>query len=280
MPFTASWNQKTLAGDLAKMRDRAGYSLRDVAETLAGFSIAKLSRVENGRSRIEPTDVRKLAEHYGADEETIQRLCAMARDSVTDAWWTQYDRWLNPTFVEFLSCEAEAVRAWTVQAVYMPGLLQAREYIAHVLTTVPLQDPDRADAEIEVRVRRQQRLTEAEPLEFHALIGESALHWEFGGPGVLLAQLHHLRQVAELENVHVKVVSFKRPGALYSLDFFEFARDGAAIAFDENQWGTPIHELPLEVRQARREIERLESVALGKDESLKIIEQRIREVQP
>jgi hypothetical protein len=48
--------------------------------------------------------------------------------------------------------------------------------------------------------------------------------------------------------------------------------------FSETQWGTPFTEDPIELRQARREIERLEAAALSESESSEMIERRIREL--
>ena len=96
MPFTASWMQKALADELSRLRKERGYSVRDVAER-TGWSIAKISRGENGVSKISPIDVRKLAELYEVADPDAVRLCEMARDSVSDAWWRRYERWLNPS---------------------------------------------------------------------------------------------------------------------------------------------------------------------------------------
>lgn len=49
--------------------------------------------------------------------------------------------------------------------------------------------------------------------------------------------------------------------------------------FSEAQWGTPFTEDPIEIRQSRREIQRLEEVALSEAESIKVIQRRIRELE-
>ena len=278
MPFTASWTQKALADELSRLRKERGLSVRDVAER-TGWSIAKISRGENGISKMNPLDVRRLGALYELGEPDVDRLCEMARDSIADAWWKRYERWLTPTFAEFLAYEADAARAWSVQTMFVPGLLQTAEYIKALLSIGPVRDPDRNDADFEVRVRRQRRLEEPEPIELRALIGESVLHWQFGGGDVMCRQLTFLcNAAAERENVSVRVIPFSRPIPIYPVDLFESGGDGPAVVFSETQWGTPFTEDPIEIRQSRREIRRLEQAALSEAESIQVIQQRIREL--
>lgn len=278
MPFTASWTQRALADELARLRRERGLSVRDVAER-TGWSIAKISRGENGISKLNPLDVRRLGELYEVGEPEADRLCEMARDSIADAWWKRYDRWLTPTFAEFLAYEADAARAWSVQTMFIPGLLQTSEYIKALLSIGPVRDPDRNDADFEVRLRRQRRLEDPDPIELRTLIAESVLHWRFGGSEVMRRQLAHLCTVAGRENVSVRVIPFSDPIPIYPVDLFESGGDGPAVVFSETQWGTPFTEDPIEIRQSRREIERLEHAALSEVDSLQVIRQRIRELE-
>jgi transcriptional regulator with XRE-family HTH domain len=278
VPFTASWTQRALADELSRLRKERGLSVRDVAER-TGWSIAKISRGENGISKISPLDVRRLGELYEIREPDVDRLCEMARDSIADAWWKRYERWLTPTFAEFLAYEADAARAWCVQTMFVPALLQTAEYIKALLSIGPVCDPDRNDADFEVRVRRQRRLEEPEPIELRALIAESVLHWRFGGSEVMRRQLAHLCTMAGRENVSVRVIPFSNPIPIYPVDLFESGGDGPAVVFSEAQWGTPFTEDPIEIRQSRREIGRLERAALSEADSLQVIRHRIRELE-
>ncbi|MBR7839264.1 helix-turn-helix domain-containing protein [Actinospica durhamensis] len=222
MPFRASWTQRALADELMETRTSRGLSIRDVAESIAPkWHNSKVSRIESARTKVSAADVRALGAVYEVDDETIARWVEMARDSITDAWWERYERWLTPTFIEFLAYENEAARAWSVQHMFMPGLLQTPDYIRALHTVGPIRDPGRNDAEYEVRIRRQRRLTEPDPLTFNALLAESALHWQFGSRAIMHAQLRHVREISELENVSVRVVPFARPVTIYPTDMFE-----------------------------------------------------------
>lgn len=276
MPFQPSRAQKRLADAMTERRVDLKLSHRDVHSAI-GWSTAKLSRFENTLSKLEPDDVRTLAEFYQMSFAETERLCAMAGDGLADVWWRRYERWLSASFVNFLGYENEASTVWTVQTTFVPGLLQTPDYIRHLVTGGPGQDADRADAEAEVRLKRQQRLDEPESLQVNALLGEPVLHWQFGGPAVLRDQLDHLRGLMDKPNVSIRVIPFDRATDIYPFDFFEYGEDGDAVAFSETQWGTPVHKSPLEIRQARREVDRLRSVALTDGETMGFIEQRIRE---
>ena len=277
MPFRASWTQKQLADEIAERRKDLDLSIRDVAEQ-TGWQNSKVSRMENCVTKVTSADVRALASVYGLSDADVDRLSEMARDAITDAWWKRYERWLTASFVEFLAYENEAARAWSVQQMFVPGLLQTPEYITSILEVGPLRDPGRNDAEYEVRLRRQRRLhSEADPLVLTALIAESVLHWQIGGKDVLIGQLKHFCELAAKDNVQIRVVPFERPVSIYPIDLFEPV-SGQGVAFSEASWGTPMYDDPMDVRETRREIARVEAAALSEEETVELIEQRIREL--
>jgi Domain of unknown function (DUF5753) len=83
-------------------------------------------------------DVTKLGEIYEADGGTVARWIEMAQDDISGAWWQRYERWLAASFVEFLTFESEAVQAWSMQHMYMPGLLQSPDYTRALQAVGPL----------------------------------------------------------------------------------------------------------------------------------------------
>jgi transcriptional regulator with XRE-family HTH domain len=276
MAYQPSHKQLRMAAVLSELRASCGYSQRDVARLVAGVTDGNLSRMESGRAKIPEIVVRQLATLYNVPAADVERLCVMARTDRGPAWWGQYERWLSASFVDFLGCEAEAQRIWTVQTMFIPGLLQTSGYMRDLAESGPSQDVDRLEVTLKVRQRRQQRLTDPDLISYTALIGESALHWRFGSPEVHCAQLEAILNTAEIPNVRIRVLPFSHALPLYPLDFFEFDSEDDAVVFGETQWGTPQHEDPLEIRQARRTLARLDSVALAEAASLAHIEQLIK----
>jgi transcriptional regulator with XRE-family HTH domain len=275
--FSASWVQKSLADELSELRNSAGMGAREVGEAL-GWSHTKITRIEKAVIKVTPRDVAALAVFYGVAETEITRLCDMARDARTDIWWTRYEQWLNPSYATFIGYENEAARGWSIGPLVIPGLLQAREYTAKLFAGSQfIQDPDKVEALVSVRMLRQQRLTEPKPLILTAILGEAALRSEYGGRTVVHAQLVHLRELLDLPNVSARIVTFAGDLVLWPLDLLEFEEGGPAIAFSETQWRSVVHDDPLEIRQARRVIEQAHSIALSETDTIKFIEQRIKE---
>jgi transcriptional regulator with XRE-family HTH domain len=274
MAFSASWMQKQLAMRLADERAKSGMSAREVAES-QGWSHTKITRIENLSIKITPRDTAKLAAFYNLPQEEVERLCDMARAARTDIWWHRYEQWLTPAHANFIGYENDASTAWSLGPLLIPGLLQTREYITNLYAAGQIiLDPDRAEALLAVRMLRQQRLTEPTPLTFTAILGEAALRANHGNPDVLAAQLTHLRRVAELPNVTLRVVPFGAAVALGGpLDLLQFTESGPSIAFSETPLYSIVHDDPLEIRQARRTIDQTASAALSEADSIAFIEQ-------
>jgi transcriptional regulator with XRE-family HTH domain len=277
MPFQASRSQKRLADRLAEARKTCGLSSQYVADQF-GWQQSKISRIENAQVKVIPADVMKLAGLYELSEE-VSRLCAMARASRTDFWWQRFEPWVSESYYTLIGYENDATRLRSNQSTVVPGLLQIREYASALIANSPMSyDPDTADALIEVRMLRQRRLREPEPLRLDALVAESVLHWEFGGREVLHAQLRHLRDMSERANVTIRVVPFSTAQIVLPLELYEFGENiEDSVAFSETPWTNTIHDGPLEARRAHRMVDRMEATALSPRDSNTFIEQRIRE---
>jgi transcriptional regulator with XRE-family HTH domain len=277
MGFTASSAQRALGDKLTQLRGERNWTHRDVKRE-TGISSTMLSRMENAKGAVNTTELRRLLEAYGQDESEIVRLLELARDGVTDAWWERWARFLSPSFVEFLVYENDAREAWSAQTIFVPGLLQTEDYIRALVAVGHVRDRRRNEADLQVRLRRQRRLDEPEPLVLHALMAESVLHWQIGGNGVMAAQFRHLVELNRRDHIHIRIIPFTKPIAIYPVDYMVPAI-GEPVAFSETQWGTPMNDDPIDTEDARFEIERYEEAALSEDETSQLLEQRIRELE-
>lgn len=278
MPFQASWVQEALARRLEELRTGKNWSTREVAAKLK-WPQSKVSRIENALNKIDPLDVIKLGQLYELGEAEIDRLCEMARDSRTDMWWQRFEPWLPESYYKLIGYENEAVSLRSSQPSVVPGLLQTRDYATALIANSPIMyDEDTADALIDVRMQRQRRIDETEPLKLDVVIAESVLYWEYGGPDVLKAQLTHLREQAERPHVTIRVVPYTNAIILLPLEIYQFkGSEFAAVAFSETLWTNALHEGPQETKRALRMFERHAAMALSPDDSQRLIEQRITE---
>ncbi|MEV4126707.1 helix-turn-helix transcriptional regulator [Nocardia sp. NPDC049707] len=200
--------RRLLARELRRLRESAGLGV-EVARRAITCSAQTLWRMETGQSvRLRPHDIEKLGQVYRATPDEVKVLLNLTEEAQQKGWWHAYDNTF-PKFLElYLGLETSAVRLTTYQAELIPGLLQTPEYLrALIWAWYPNLDTAEVEARIELRIKRQARLTYShDPLIIDVTLGETALRLPIGGPAVMADQLRHLAEMTELPNVTVRVV--------------------------------------------------------------------------
>ncbi|MFE2877794.1 helix-turn-helix domain-containing protein [Streptomyces roseus] len=219
--------RRKLGEELRALRDRTGLTSGEAAR-IAGWHQSKISRIETGRSGVKPEDIRLLLDVYAKVVSPEQRALLEALSASAAApgpgggeagrgrqWWHDYRGLLPQEYRDFISLEASARAARTVELSVVPGLLQTPEYARAVTRAAlgGLPEP-KVDALVEVRLARQSVLRATPPLELSAVLDEAVLRRQIGGPGVMAAQLRHLVQVARLPQVRLQVLPFSVGGHL------------------------------------------------------------------
>lgn len=218
--------RRKLGEELRALRDRSGLTSGEAAR-LAGWHQSKISRIETGRSGVKPEDIRLLLDVYGEIVSPEQRALLEALSASAagpnpggDAgrgrqWWHDYRGLLPQEYRDFISLEAGARSARTVELSVVPGLLQTAGYARAVTRAAlgGLPEP-KVDALVEVRLARQKVLRADPPLELSAVLDEAVLRRQIGGPGVLAGQLRHLVEVGRLPHVRLQVLPFSVGGHL------------------------------------------------------------------
>jgi transcriptional regulator with XRE-family HTH domain len=197
---------RQLRKELLRLREAAGISMEAAASRL-DWSKAKISRIETGRSRVTPSDVRLLLDEYGVvDKRERQVLIDLAREARKQGWWHNYPDVIASPYVGF---EAEASRLRTYQTQLVPGLLQTGGYVRALLTSVrPALSQGEIDRRVEARATRQERLMQSDHPHLWAILDETVLRRPVGGAGVMREQLARLREAARLPNVTLQVLPF------------------------------------------------------------------------
>ncbi|XVQ12735.1 helix-turn-helix domain-containing protein [Spirillospora sp. CA-255316] len=197
---------RQLRKELLRLREAAGISMEAAASRL-DWSKAKISRIETGRSRVTPSDVRLLLDEYGVvDKRERQVLIELAREARKQGWWHNYPDVIASPYVGF---EAEASRLRTYQTQLVPGLLQTSGYVRALLTSVrPVLSQGEIDRRVEARKTRQERRMESDHPHLWAILDETVLRRPVGGAEVMREQLARLREAARLPNVTLQVLPF------------------------------------------------------------------------
>lgn len=223
--------RRRLAAELRRLRgNRTG---GDVARAI-DWSATKISRAESGRESLPSAEIAKLIDHYGVTEPLRGRLLGLAEDAVRRGWWDDYADILTPQYAEFIGLEDEAVSCLHWQADLVPGLLQTEDYARQLSiayqTVDPMIPPSANERFLQVRMRRQERLTREPVLRLSAVIDEAVLLRRIGNHELMRGQLRHLTDVAELPNVDLRVLPLDQHSGLVTGAFviMRFGSQGEA----------------------------------------------------
>ena len=238
MPTSASppVRRRRLAAELRRLRDRTEKTAEDVGKAV-GWSKAKVSRYELAQGGLKPSDVARLLDFYGVQGAHREQLLALAEEATHKGWWEAYNDVFTEGSLEYIGLEAEATTILEWQINVVPGLLQTEHYARNVLSAyqkVAVISPRAIERRLETRLIRQQLLTRDEPLNYVALLDESVLRRQRGGPSVMHAQLQRLAEFSELPNVTIKILPLKKDHGLAvdSFSIFQFGKAHEVMLHD------------------------------------------------
>ncbi|MFJ5266323.1 helix-turn-helix domain-containing protein [Streptomyces sp. NPDC088387] len=266
--------RRRLGQELRRLRELKGMTAEEVAERLL-VSQSKISRLENGRRSISQRDVRDLCGVYEVeDHRIVDSLMQMAKDSRQQGWWHSFGDIPYSVYIG-LETDAASLRVYDPQVV--PGLLQTRSYAeALIVGALPEATPVDIDKRVQVRLRRQERISAAEnPLRLWAVLDEAALRREVGNRQVMIEQLEHLLEMSQLPHVTVQVIPFSmgaHPGVSGQYAILEFpdAAD-SSVVYIEGVTSDLYLEKPQDVGKYSVMYEHLRAQALNVEQTREFI---------
>jgi transcriptional regulator with XRE-family HTH domain len=199
--------RRRLGAELRKLRDGAGLTGDQVIERVGWPSASKLSRIENGRTRPDLSDVLDLLDLYGATGAEREKLIAIGRDAAnTRGWWRSFAD-LGHRQRGYAELEAGVVELREYHQSLVPGLLQTPDYARiRVRSGMELYGDLDVDAEVAARQTRQALLTGEHPPRYQAILDEAALRRSAAPAEVLAAQLARLVELSALPAVTLRVL--------------------------------------------------------------------------
>jgi len=270
VPGTTSLVRRQLGRRLKQLREAAGIMPRDV-EAAHLASQTKISRMERGLVPTTLGTVRNLAEFYGVDDQTRTQLESLALGTNGRGWWQDYEDVLPEWFRLYVDLESHATTIHSWDEVVVPGVFQTADYAAAIFSasvqteaTVPLE------RRIAVRLARQERLLDRSPApRITALVGEGALARHVGGRDVMVGQLARLRELAERQDIEIRVLPFAtgaHPAMTGAFRILDFADDeDPDVVYLEAMVGGRYLELPEELARYRAAWEKIaqQSIPIG-----------------
>jgi transcriptional regulator with XRE-family HTH domain len=268
---------RRLAMELQRRRETTGMSREEVARQLE-WSTSTLFRIETGRSRPQPGNVRTLLELYGVNGPERDGLIQLTRDARQPGWWHSFRDVLPNPYEVYIGLEAGAASIRNFEPVVVPGLLQTADYAREIFRNGPIElNPDGIERLVEVRVARQEILNRDDRPRLWIVIDEAVIHRVVGGTSVMLAQLRHLANSAQQGRTTIQVVPYRAGahagtiGSFVILDFEELA--DPAMVYVETLAGDIYLEERSDVNRYTLAFDRLRAASLHPDESVQLIEQ-------
>jgi transcriptional regulator with XRE-family HTH domain len=277
--------QRQLARALRRLRRRAGLTIDEVAAMLE-LSPSTISRMETAQVGVRARDVRGLLEIYKVTDAQRDELLELARKGRQRPWWYEFREF--PSAASFAGFEVNATSIRQFSALVLPGILQIEEYASAVIRAVR-HDADHEEAEhrLDLRMHRQQVLTQKEAPDLWVILDEGSLHRSVGGPAVMREQLQRLIDVAALPNVTLQVLPFSvGPHAGMDGEFTIFSFSDPAdpdVVFIENSGGDLYlesidPESNAKVERYRQIFSHLQAAALNPVESIRALTEAQQQV--
>ncbi|WP_424183286.1 helix-turn-helix domain-containing protein [Actinokineospora sp. G85] len=260
---------RTIGAQLKAVRvEQTSLSLEAAARAI-GWSMATLSRTENGKRHITSEEVAVVLTTYGVPVAQREELIESARSGVQAAgWWSRPLPGVLPDVGTLASYEASAraITNWSLN--FIPGLLQTEQYAAALMADDGA-NPDEVKSRWYARVRRQRVLPK---VEYVAFLHELALRMSFGGVDAQRDQLAHLAQAADRGHA-VRVVRGRLPHRLllHPWLLLHFADASPVLHVELNGSSVYLHDDEVGIYDNMRS--ELDRVALSTAESRSTIEQ-------
>jgi len=264
--------RRELGALLRALRLEQGLTVDQVATRLL-CSASKVSRMETGQRGATARDVRDLCDLYGVtDPDERARMSKLAAEGKQQGWWQSYEL---DYFATFVGLEEAATAMKMYQSTTIPGLLQTPDYVRAMSgVLVPEVSAERADELVEVKRRRQRRLSGELPLPLSVVLDEAVLHRAVGGPAAMGAQLARLIETTKIYNVTIQVIPYSA-GAHAAMDstftIMEFADPVPGVVYVEGLVGWIYIERPQDVTRYEQVFDRLRESALSPKDSIELI---------
>jgi transcriptional regulator with XRE-family HTH domain len=251
-----------------------------------GFSQSRLTKIELGQAVAKRDELLRLLDVYEENDPQQQAtLLAMVRTGSSKEWW-EGRRAVPPKFGNYLGLESVAATLQTYETTLVLGLLQTPDYARALLRAGhPELLPHEIDRLVELRMRRQQILTRADPPPptLWSVMDEAVLRRPVGGRETMHAQLLRLIERAELPNVTLLVMPDDL-GAHAGLDgpfaIFQFETGARPVVYVESQAGNLYLEKDDDLRRSQQTMNHIFAAAPGPEQSLALIRQVAKEMKP
>jgi hypothetical protein len=248
-------------------------------------SDSRLSLIENGKQGVRPKTIREMAALYGLrDRARVTALEDLARKASEKGWWAGFENVLPARFESYVDLETDARELLAFSALTLHGLLQTKDYaLAISQVWFPDASVEYIDRIVELRMARQQRLTDAMPLTAWFVLDEATLRRPVGGAEVMREQLRHLLELSESPQITVQTLPFAKgvhaglDGAFVVLRFPDPSTDHDVV-YVEGPAGNIYLEAVEHSRAVTSRFDRLRVLAQDEADSRRFLKAALKEI--
>ncbi|WP_306322318.1 MULTISPECIES: helix-turn-helix transcriptional regulator [unclassified Streptomyces] len=275
MSVRTTTRRRQLGAMMRKLRARKGLTLEE-AGNLVGVSKATVSRYETQAGPVKWLVVEALCREYDATDAERTAVVALAKDAKQQGWWSSFTDSIPESMNMLLTLEDEAVREDHFCSVYVPGLLQTREYSTALqkANEVRLAQPE-IERLVDIRMKRQDILNRPSPPHLWAVLDESVIRRVVGSPAVMKAQLTRLLEASESANITLQILPFAKGAhgaALGSFVILGAAEPSLDVVYVDIHTGSLFLEKEEELARYRLAFEYLRAQALDMEASASMIQ--------
>lgn len=260
--------RRQLGRELRRLREDAGKTITEAAQWV-GIKPPTISKIENGRQAIRPTNVRLLLQLYGIGAPQADTLIRLAGEANQRGWWASYGDTVPDWFRNFVGLESDANEINGYDSELIPGQLQTAEYAeAVILAAHQNTTRDELERRVTFRHERQERLSSSTPPRLHFVLNEAVLRRPVGGAGAFRKQLDHLAEVTQLAHVEMQVLPLSAGahaamGQTFRVVRFPGNEAGLDFVYLENDRGALYLERPADVERFQTIFDQVASAALS-----------------
>ncbi|MEV4602234.1 helix-turn-helix transcriptional regulator [Amycolatopsis sp. NPDC049253] len=259
---------RAIGAELRRAREDAGLSARTLAARI-GVAHTTVGRWESGERSPRPTDVATVLGALGTDHELREELVELSRNTDGRHWVASGLPEQQRQLAALLELERDATRIVNVSPLLIPGLLQTSGYARAIIGAggVPAGE---IETRVAVRIGRRDVIMRRErPAELLALVDESALRRNIGGPAVMAEQLRALDEASCWSNVTLRAIPESagwHPALEGPFDVLEFVDRTPVVQIENRRSALFFHE-SVDVEAYRLATDRVQDIAMSPDET-------------
>ncbi|MET9294936.1 helix-turn-helix transcriptional regulator [Streptomyces sp. NPDC003077] len=220
--------RKAIARRLRDLRLDADLNGRALAQR-CGWHPAKVSRIENAKTRPSERDIRDWCLACGADDQAPD-IIMTARDaeSLYREWRLVHRSGLRQGQVAHIPLYKRTQRMKVYCSNVIPGLAQTQGYAQRLLETIAAfrEVPNDSVSAAKSRLERSQVIREGRK-RFALLIEEDVLYYKYGDAETMAEQRCHLLEIMSLPNVSFGIIPRAVTRTMWTLEGF--------LIFDDSQ---------------------------------------------